>query len=79
MYLTICTTIDYNQNESDIMKDFKLPNVQEEKTVLKTIRIKSTTLYKIEELSKKHNLSINRIVNECLEYALDNLTDNKSK
>ena len=79
MYLTICTTIDYNQNESDIMKDFKLPNVQEEKTVLKTIRIKSTTLYRIEELSKKHNLSINRIVNECLEYALDNLTDNKSK
>lgn len=61
------------------MKDFKLPNIQEEKTILKTIRIKSTTLYKIEELSKKHNLSINRIVNECLEYALDNLTDNKPK
>lgn len=61
------------------MKDFKLPTIEEEKTVLKTIRIKSATLRKIEELSKQHNLSINRIVNECLEYALDNLTDKKDQ
>lgn len=57
------------------MKDFKLPNIEEEKTVLKTVRIKCVTLDKIEELSKQHNLSINRIINECLEYALENLTN----
>ena len=60
------------------MKDFKLPDVQEEKTVLKTIRIKSITLNKIEELARKNNLSINRVINECLEYALENLSE-KSK
>lgn len=59
------------------MKDFKLPKGDEEKTVLKTIRLKNTTLKKIEILSKKSNLSVNRIINECLEYALDNLADEK--
>ena len=56
-----------------------MEHLEEEKTVLKTIRIRSATLKKIEELSKQHNLSINRIVNECLEYALDNLTDKKDQ
>lgn len=59
------------------MKDFKLPNIAEEKTILKTVRIKYTTLSTIEELSKQHNLSINRIINECLEYALEHLTNDK--
>ena len=59
------------------MKDFKLPKGDEEKSVLKTIRLKKNTLKKIEILSKKSNLSVNRIINECLEYALDNLADEK--
>lgn len=59
------------------MKDFKLPNVKDEQSVLKTIRIKYATLKKIEELSKNSNLSVNRVINECIEYALHNL-DNKN-
>ena len=58
------------------MKDFKLPIISEEKSVLKTVRIKNITLNKIEILAKQNNLSINRIINECLEYALDHLTNN---
>ena len=54
------------------MNKFKLPNVNEDKTVLKTIRLKIITLKKIEKLSKKKDLSINRIINECIEYALNN-------
>ena len=61
------------------MKDFKLPKASEDKSVLKTIRLKNNTLKKIEKLSKQSNLSVNRIINECLEYALDNLADDNKK
>lgn len=55
------------------MKDFKLPNVEDEQSVLKTIRIKFATLKKIEEVAKESNLSVNRVINECIEFALNNL------
>ena len=55
------------------MKNFKLPNTCEEKSVLKTIRIKGITLKMLEEIAKKSNLSLNRLINECIEYALNNL------
>lgn len=58
------------------MKYFKLPNVDDEQSVLKTIRIKFATLKKIEEVAKESNLSVNRVINECIEFALNNL-DNK--
>ena len=57
-------------------KEFKLPNSEDEQTVLKTIRMKYATLKKIEEVEKESNLSINRVINECIEFALNNL-DNK--
>ena len=41
-----------------MMKKFKIPNIENEKTVLKTIRIKYSLIEKI---------------NECIEYALKNL------
>lgn len=59
-----------------MMKEFKLPNSEDEQTVLKTIRMKYATLKKIEEVAKESNLSINRVINECIEFALNNL-DNK--
>ncbi len=59
------------------MPNFKLPNIEEEKSVLKTIRLKLTTLQKIEELSVKTNISMNRLFNECIEFALDNLVFNE--
>lgn len=55
------------------MKEFQLPNIEDEKSTLKTIRIKISTLQKIEELSKKSNISVNRLLNECIEYALKSL------
>lgn len=56
-----------------MVKDFKLPNVEDEQSVLKTIRIKFATLKKIEEVAKESNLSVNRVINECIEFALNNL------
>ena len=52
------------------MEKFKLPNINEEKSVLKTIRLKLTTLNKIEKISQKSNISVNRLINECIEFAL---------
>lgn len=57
------------------MKSFQLPDLNEEKSVLKTIRLKFNLLKKIEQLSKETNLSINRIINECIEYALNHLDE----
>lgn len=59
------------------MKNFNIPNIGDEKSILKTIRIKLVTLNKIEELSKKNNISVNRLINECIEYALNNLPEEK--
>ena len=61
------------------MKEFKLPKVEDEQSVLKTIRIKFATLKKIEDLSKESHLSVNRIINECIEFALNNLDSNSIK
>lgn len=55
------------------MKEFKLPNLDNEKTVLKTVRLKLATLNKVEELSKNTDISVNRLINECIEFALENL------
>lgn len=55
------------------MNDFKLPKLEDEKTVLKTIRLKLATLKRVEELSTNTDLSVNRIINECIEFALNNL------
>lgn len=61
------------------MNKFKLPNLKEEKTVLKTIRLKYRHLEQIEELSKANDISINRIINECIEFALNNLSNEEIK
>ena len=80
VYLTICITIVYNLSWSGTMNNkFKLPNISEEKSVLKTIRLKIVTLKKIEKLAKKRDISVNRIINECIEYALNNISDEDIK
>ena len=77
MYSTNCNLIYFYRRWS--MEKFKLPNINEEKTLLKTIRIKQTNMEKLEELAKKTGLSINRLINECIEYALINLDDSNLK
>lgn len=55
------------------MKPFHI-NTEEEKlsTVSRTIRMKATTFDKIVELNMKTGVSFNKIVNQCIEYALEN-------
>ena len=61
------------------MEKFKLPNLNEEKSVLKTIRLKHSTLQKVEEISSKNNISVNRLINECINYALNNIEFDKNQ
>lgn len=61
------------------MEKFELPNIEEEQTVLKTIRMKLPTLKKIDKLSKDTNISVNRLINECIEFALKNITEKDLK
>ncbi len=56
------------------MEKFKLPDIKEEQSVLKTVRIKVSLLKRVEKLSTSSDLSVNRIINECIEFALDNLS-----
>lgn len=57
------------------MEKFRIPKITEEHSILKTIRIKITLYQKIEQLAIANNISINRLLNECIEYALNNLED----
>lgn len=44
-------------------------------SINRTIRIKPDCFDKLMELAEKHNISFNKVVNQCLEYALDNLDE----
>ena len=58
------------------MGAFKI-NTEEEKisSISRTIRMKAATFDKINELNRKTGVSFNKIVNQCIEYALENMVD----
>lgn len=60
------------------MKPFKI-NTEEEKisSVSRTIRMKAETFDRINELNLKTGVSFNKIVNQCIEYALENYTSSE--
>lgn len=55
------------------MKKFIIPNIEEENTITKTIRIKRNTANKLENLAINNNITFNRLVNECIDFALQNM------
>jgi len=42
-------------------------------TITRTIRISGSTFDKINELAEKNNLSFNSVINQIIEYGLNNL------
>lgn len=44
-------------------------------TITRTIRISGKTFDKINELAEKNELSFNSVVNQIIEYGLDNLEE----
>ena len=44
-------------------------------SISRTIRMKAETFDRINELNMKTGVSFNKIVNQCIEYALDNYSE----
>ena len=61
------------------MNVFVVPKAEDEKSVLKTVRLKSSTLDKVKNLADKNNISVNRLINASIEFALDNISDKDLK
>ena len=55
------------------MEGFRIDTSDEKiSSVSRTIRIKAETFDKINEINMKTGVSFNKIVNQCIEYALEN-------
>lgn len=55
------------------MEGFRIDTSDEKiSSVSRTIRIKAETFDKINEINMKTGVSFNKIVNQCIEYALKN-------
>lgn len=61
------------------MKKFVIPNIEEENTITKTIRIKRNTANKLENLAINNNITFNRLVNECIDFALQNMEEDTTE
>jgi len=60
------------------MASFKIDtNEQKISSISRTIRLKAETFDKINELNLKTGVSFNKIVNQCIEYALANMEEEK--
>ena len=46
-------------------------------SISRTIRLKAETFDRINELNLKTGVSFNKIVNQCIEYALDNMEEDE--
>ena len=61
------------------MSKLIIPNIEEENTITKTIRIRRNIAKKLEELAIENNITFNRLVNECIDYALQNMEEDTNK
>ena len=58
------------------MGNFKIEkNIKSNDTVTRTIRISGSTFDKISELAEKNKLSFNNVINQIIEYGLENLEE----
>ena len=79
MYIILSASNDYNMYVGgDEMEPFRIDKSEEKiSSVSRTIRMKASTYDRIEELNIKTGVSFNKIVNQCLIYALDNYAEDE--
>ena len=46
-------------------------------SINRTIRIKPESFEKLMDLSEKNNISFNKVINQCIEFALNNLEEDE--
>ena len=62
------------------MSGFKITNDEKEYSIIRSIRIKEELLNRLEEIAYKHDISTNKLIIKCIEYALENMEeDNEEK
>ena len=60
------------------MKPFQIDTKEHKlSSISRTIRLKAETFDRINELNLKTGVSFNKIVNQCIEYALDSMEEEK--
>lgn len=78
LYIIMLSQINYNINyrRGNGMEKFRV-NTNDGKisSINRTIRLKPEYFEKIMELSEKTGVSFNKIVNQCIEYALNNMEE----
>ena len=59
------------------MSGIKIIEDEKKYSVTRTIRIKKELLNRLEEIAYKHDISTNKLIIKCIEYALDNMEEDK--
>ncbi len=58
------------------MEKLKIKNIiKNNDTITRTIRISGSTFDKINELAEKNKISFNAVINQIIEYGLNNLSN----
>lgn len=57
------------------MSGFRITEDEKEYSVTRTLRIKEELLNRLEEIAYKHDISTNKLIIKCIEYALDNMEE----
>lgn len=55
------------------METFKISSENKKYSITRTIRIDENLLKRLEELANKNNISTNKLIIKCIEFALKNM------
>lgn len=66
----------YNKNKEEVFKLFK---IEKPEYVNKTFRIEKTLLERLEQIAQTEGVSVNSLVVQCCNYALDHLDNTKNQ
>ncbi len=61
------------------MDKYTLPNLKDEQTIMKSIRIKQGLLNRVYKLSEQTNIPVNRLITDFIEHCLNNLSEDDIK
>ena len=61
------------------METFKIPNENKKYSVTRTIRINEKLLEQLEKIANDNNISTNKLIINCIEFALKNMKKSQEK
>ena len=61
------------------MKTFKITSDNKKYSVTRTIRIDEKLLEQLEQIANEYNISTNKLIINCIEFAIKNMDQNQEK